>query len=92
LSIKWTLIWRRQCDNHKGLELALEAAAMSESKFALIGILGKGKTLFETGAASIQKSSFGVLDNFVAAAMRCPQAHVEVSGRTDEIRRIEFQV
>jgi outer membrane protein OmpA-like peptidoglycan-associated protein len=70
---------------------------MSESKFALIGILGKWRTLFETGAASIQKSSFAVLDNFVAAAMRCPQAHVEVSGRTDatgsgQIRRIEFQV
>jgi hypothetical protein len=27
---------------------------MLESKFALIGILAKGKTLFETSAASIQ--------------------------------------
>jgi OOP family OmpA-OmpF porin len=70
---------------------------MSESEFALIGILGKWRALFETVAASIQKSTFAVFDNFVATAMRCPQAHVEVSGRADatgsiQIRRIEFQV
>jgi OmpA-OmpF porin, OOP family len=48
-------------------------------------ILAQGKILFDTGKASIQKDSDAVLDNLTATAMRCPDAHVEISGHTDSV-------
>jgi OmpA-OmpF porin, OOP family len=48
-------------------------------------ILAQGKILFDTGNASIQKDSDAVLDNLTATTMRCPDAHVEISGHTDSV-------
>ena len=48
-------------------------------------ILAQGEILFDTGKASIQKDSDAVLDNLTATAMRCADAHVEISGHTDSV-------
>jgi OmpA-OmpF porin, OOP family len=59
------------------------AAAACQPLFA--DILTQGKILFETGNASIQNDSDAVLDNLTAIAMRCPDAHIEISGHTDSV-------
>jgi OOP family OmpA-OmpF porin len=59
------------------------AATECQPRFA--DILAQGKILFDTGKTSIQKDSDAVLDNLTATAMRCPDAHVEISGHTDAV-------
>jgi OOP family OmpA-OmpF porin len=59
------------------------AAAECQPLFA--GILTPGKILFDTGKTSIQQDSDAVLDKLTAIAMRCPDAHVEISGHTDSV-------
>jgi outer membrane protein OmpA-like peptidoglycan-associated protein len=46
-------------------------------------ILSKAQIQFETGSAVIETASTGLLDNLVAIAQRCPSAHFEVAGYTD---------
>jgi len=48
-----------------------------------VALLGRGKILFETGKAVIDRDSAAILDNLVAAALRCPSAKIEISGHTD---------
>jgi OmpA-OmpF porin, OOP family len=60
-------------------------AAACQPLFA--DILAKGKILFEISHASIQNDSDAVLDNLAATAMRCPDAHIEISGHTDSFGR-----
>jgi OOP family OmpA-OmpF porin len=51
----------------------------------LAPILDRGSILFDLGEATIQTDSAAALDHLVAIAMRCPDAHIEVSGPTDPI-------
>ncbi|MGB8398548.1 OmpA family protein [Bradyrhizobium sp.] len=60
-------------------------AAACQPLFA--DILAQGKILFEISQASIQNDSDAVLDNLAATAMRCPDAHIEISGHTDSVGR-----
>lgn len=46
-------------------------------------MLGKGKILFESGRAAIERDSVGLLDNLVDVAMRCPSATITIAGHTD---------
>ncbi|MDB5595391.1 MAG: uncharacterized protein JWM36_2352 [Hyphomicrobiales bacterium] len=60
---------------------AMLATAACQPAFA--GLLAKGKILFETGGADLQRSSGPILDYLIATAQRCPQAEIEVAGHTD---------
>jgi OOP family OmpA-OmpF porin len=46
-------------------------------------LLGKGKIRFETGQATLDPDSAGLLDQLVEIAMRCPTANIEIAGHTD---------
>ena len=59
------------------------AAAACQPLF--VNILAQGKIPFDTAQASIENDSDAVLDNLTAVAMRCPDAHVEISGHTDSV-------
>lgn len=61
----------------------LSAVTAPECQRLLSGLLSKGKILFNTGQASIDQVSSGLLDNLVAASSRCPASQIEVSGYTD---------
>jgi OOP family OmpA-OmpF porin len=50
----------------------------------LAAILEHENITFETSSASIEKYAHPVLDALVATAMRCPDAHLEISGHTDD--------
>jgi OmpA-OmpF porin, OOP family len=60
----------------------IEAAACQP---LLAPILDRGSILFDLGEATIQTDSAAALDHLVAIAMRCPDAHIEVSGPTDPV-------
>jgi OOP family OmpA-OmpF porin len=51
----------------------------------LAPILDRGSILVDLGEATIQTDSAAALDHLVAIAMRCPDAHIEVSGPTDPV-------
>jgi OmpA-OmpF porin, OOP family len=46
-------------------------------------LLGKGKIRFESGRATIDPDSTGLLDRLIETAMRCPTANIEIAGHTD---------
>ena len=46
-------------------------------------LLGKGKIRFESGRATIDPDSAGLLDRLIEIAMRCPSANIEIAGHTD---------
>jgi OmpA-OmpF porin, OOP family len=46
-------------------------------------LLGKGKIRFDTGRASIDPDSAGLLDRLIEVALRCPTANIEIAGHTD---------
>lgn len=46
-------------------------------------ILGKSKIRFESGRATIDPDSAGLLDRLIETALRCPTATVEIEGHTD---------
>jgi OOP family OmpA-OmpF porin len=46
-------------------------------------LLGKAKIRFDSGRASIDKDSMGLLDKLIETALRCPTANIEVAGHTD---------
>jgi OOP family OmpA-OmpF porin len=46
-------------------------------------LLGKGKIRFESGSATIDPDSAGLLDRLIETALRCPAANVEIAGHTD---------
>ena len=47
------------------------------------GLLAKGKIRFESGRATIDPDSAGLLDRLVETALRCPSANIEIAGHTD---------
>src|SRR6266566_2993255 len=46
-------------------------------------LLAKGKIRFESGRATIDPDSAGLLDRLVETALRCPAANIEIAGHTD---------
>jgi OmpA-OmpF porin, OOP family len=46
-------------------------------------LLAKGKIRFESGRATIDPDSAGLLDRLIETALRCPNANIEVAGHTD---------
>jgi OmpA-OmpF porin, OOP family len=46
-------------------------------------LLAKGKIRFESGRATIDPDSAGLLDRLVETALRCPAADIEIAGHTD---------
>jgi OOP family OmpA-OmpF porin len=46
-------------------------------------LLGKARIKFESGRATIDEDSRGLLDRLIETALRCPGAHIEVAGHTD---------
>ncbi len=46
-------------------------------------LLGKARIRFESGKASIDQDSMGLLDRLIETALRCPNANIEVAGHTD---------
>ena len=46
-------------------------------------LLGKAKIRFDSGRATIDKDSMGLLDKLIETALRCPTANIEVAGHTD---------
>jgi OmpA-OmpF porin, OOP family len=46
-------------------------------------LLGKAKIRFESGRATIEPDSAGLLDRLVEIALRCPTSNIEVAGHTD---------
>jgi OOP family OmpA-OmpF porin len=46
-------------------------------------LLAKGKIRFESGRASIDPDSAGLLDRLIETGLRCPTANIEVAGHTD---------
>jgi OOP family OmpA-OmpF porin len=46
-------------------------------------LLAKGKIRFESGRATIDLDSAGLLDRLIETALRCPTANIEIAGHTD---------
>jgi OmpA-OmpF porin, OOP family len=46
-------------------------------------LLAKGRIQFESGRATIDQDSVGLLDRLVETAQRCPNANIEIAGHTD---------
>ncbi len=46
-------------------------------------LLAKGKIRFESGRATIDPDSAGLLDRLIETALRCPSANIEIAGHTD---------
>ncbi|WP_029582530.1 OmpA family protein [Bradyrhizobium sp. URHD0069] len=46
-------------------------------------LLSKGRIRFETGRATIDPDSAGLLDRLIETALRCPTANIEIAGHTD---------
>ena len=49
------------------------------------GLLAKGKIRFESGRATIDPDSAGLLDRLIETALRCPSANIEIAGHTDAV-------
>jgi outer membrane protein OmpA-like peptidoglycan-associated protein len=56
------------------------------------GLLDKAQIEFETGSATIEPDSTGLLDHLVGVARRCPSASFQVAGYTDSAGNAEFNV
>src|SRR5205085_7960916 len=46
-------------------------------------LLAKGKIRFESGRATIDPDSAGLLDRLIETALRCPASNIEIAGHTD---------
>jgi OOP family OmpA-OmpF porin len=46
-------------------------------------LLAKGRIQFESGRATIDPDSAGLLDRLIETASRCPNANIEIAGHTD---------
>ena len=46
-------------------------------------LLARGKIRFESGRATIDPDSAGLLDRLIETALRCPAANIEIAGHTD---------
>jgi OmpA-OmpF porin, OOP family len=46
-------------------------------------LLGKGRIQFESGRATVDPDSAGLLDRLIETALRCPTAEIEIAGHTD---------
>ncbi len=46
-------------------------------------LLARGRINFESGRATIDPDSAGLLDRLIETAMRCPAANIEIAGHTD---------
>jgi OmpA-OmpF porin, OOP family len=68
-----------------GVEPSAATVEVAACQPLLARILDRGSILFDIGEATIQTDSAAALDHLVAIAMRCPEAHIEVSGPADPV-------
>lgn len=55
----------------------------AECQTLLNDLLGRGRILFETASARIDRASAGLLDSIVGTALRCRSSKLEIGGHTD---------
>lgn len=55
-------------------------------------LLSKGKINFETGEATIDTTSFSLLQDIANIAIRCPKSNFEIAGHTDSTGNLEFNM
>jgi OOP family OmpA-OmpF porin len=63
-------------------------ASVCQQLFA--DLLAKAKIRFESGRATIDADSAGLLDGLVETAMRCPTVNIEIAGHTDADGDVAF--
>lgn len=69
--------------NEIGVAQPGPALAVGACQAELVRLMGRGSLSFESGSATIYRTSYGLLDNLVYLLRRCPQTSVDISGHTD---------
>jgi OmpA-OmpF porin, OOP family len=73
--------WQLKADISVKPAVAPVDASVCQQLFS--DLLAKGKIRFESGRATIDPDSAGLLDRLIETALRCPNANIEVAGHTD---------
>jgi OOP family OmpA-OmpF porin len=73
--------WRATADISTKPPASSVDATVCQQLFA--ELLAKAKIRFESGRATIDRDSSGLLDRMIETALRCPTARIEVGGHTD---------
>ena len=73
--------WQLKADISVKPAVAPVDATVCQQLFA--DLLAKGKIRFESGRATIDPDSAGLLDRLIETALRCPNSNIEVAGHTD---------
>jgi len=74
------------------VENKVTVAASVVCQNSVTELLNNSKINFESGKATIQKTSYTLLDNIKAAASTCPETRFEVSGHTDSVGSLNFNM
>jgi len=73
--------WKTNADvSVKPVSSSVDSTVCQQLFFEL---LGKAKIRFDSGRATIDQDSMGLLDRLIETALRCPTANIEVAGHTD---------
>lgn len=91
---------RKQIEDAIANQTPVTYSAHAEIKLSLQTILDRCQKRFDTlletrqiqfatGSAAIESGSYPLLDELVAAANRCPRAHLAIAGHTDSIGSAE---
>jgi OOP family OmpA-OmpF porin len=73
--------WQLKADISVKPAAAPVDATVCQQLFA--DLLARGKIRFESGRATIDPDSVGLLDRLIETALRCPAANIEIAGHTD---------
>lgn len=73
--------WRATADISTKPPASSVDATVCQQLFA--ELLAKAKIRFDSGRATIDRDSSGLLDRMIETALRCPTAKIEVGGHTD---------
>jgi len=73
--------WKANADIAVRPAASLVDATVCQQLFS--ELFRKGNIRFQSGRATIDPDSAGLLDRLVEAALRCPVAHIEIAGHTD---------
>jgi OmpA-OmpF porin, OOP family len=73
--------WQLKADISVKPAAAPVDASVCQQLFA--DLLARGKIRFESGRATIDPDSVGLLDRLIETALRCPAVNIEIAGHTD---------